>query len=155
MLPPASSSKFTNLADPVFRLTMMRDCIRAVQAPGDLWYPLLNLISTFIDGLASGPKGGTRAAYVRYLKAHFPDLCSAVGAETFYERYRNAAVHEFSLKAGYAIGRDSGLKGAYTDTQLISDTGETITLLNIDRLVSDFLSHVEGLLARAKTRKAP
>ena len=100
-------------------------------------------------------KGGTRAAYVRYLKAHFPDLCSAVGAETFYERYRNAAVHEFSLKAGYAIGRDSGLKGAYTDTQLISDTGETITLLNIDRLVSDFLSHVEGLLARAKTRKAP
>ena len=129
MLPPASSSKFTNLADPVFRLTMMRDCIREVQAPGDLWYPLLNLISTFIDGLASGPKGGTRAAYVRYLKAHFPDLCSAVGAETFYERYRNAAVHEFSLKAGYAIGRDSGLKGAYTDTQLISDTGETTTLL--------------------------
>jgi hypothetical protein len=133
---------------------MMRDCIRAVQAPGHLWYPLLNLISTFIDGLASGPKSGTRAAYVSYLKAHFPHLCSAVGADTFYEKYRCATVHEFSLKTGYAIGRDSGLKGVYADTQLISDTGEKITVLNIDRLASDFLSHVEGLLARAKTRGA-
>ncbi len=127
---------------------MMRDCVRAVQAPGNLWYPLLNLITTFIDGLTSGPKGGTRAAYVSYLKAHFPDLCVAVGAEVFYENYRNVAVHEFGLKPGYAIGRNTGLKGAYADTQLIRDTGVQVTVLNIDRLLADFLAHVEGLLAR-------
>lgn len=155
MLPSASSSQFANLADPGFRLTMMRDCIGAVQAPGHLWYPLLNLISTFIDGLASGPSGGTRTAYVNYLKAHFPELCAAIGADTFYEKYRCAAVHEFGLRTGYAIGRDSGLKGVYADTQLICDTGETITVLNIDRLTSDFLTHVEGLLTQEKTSEAP
>ena len=155
MLPPATSSEFANLANPTFRLTMMRDCVRAVQAPGHLWYPLLNLIATFIDGLASGPKGGTRAAYLSYLKAHFPDLCAAVGAKVFYENYRNAAVHEFGLKPDYAIGRDSGLNGAYVDTQLIRDTGAQITVLNIDRLVADFLAHVEGLLVRTQGGTTP
>jgi hypothetical protein len=148
-------SDAANLADPKFRLTMMRDCIRAVQAPGTLWYPLLNLIATFIDGLASGPKGGTRAAYLNYLKSHFPDLCAALGAEVFYDKYRNAAVHEFGLKASYAIGRDSGLKGAYVDTQYFKDAGVQMTVLNIDRLAADFLAHVEALLARASTAKAP
>jgi hypothetical protein len=155
MLPPALSSDFANLADPVFRLTMMRDCIRAVQAPGTLWYPLLNLVATFIDGLASGAKSKTHAAYINYLKAHFPDLCHAVGADVFYENFRSAAVHEFGLKPGYAIGRDSGLRGAYADKQVIVETGQEIVVLNIDRLVSDFLAHVEDLLAQTRSGKAP
>jgi len=155
MLPPTSAAEFANLADPVFRLTMMRDCVRAVQAPGHLWYPLLNLVATFIDGLASGPKGGTRAAYIAYLTAHFPALCRAISADVFYDNYRNAAIHEFGLKPGYAIGRDTGLKGAYVDTQAIQETGAQVTVLNINRLVADFLSHVGGLLVQAQSGKAP
>ena len=129
---------------------MMRDCIRAVQAPGTLWYPLLNLVATFIDGLASGKKGETRDAYIGYLTKNFPDLCAALGAVIFYENYRNAAVHEFGLKPGYAIGRDSGLKGAYVGSQRFSDTGEQVTVLNIDRLTADFVAHVDVLLACTK-----
>ena len=155
MLPPASSSEYANIGDPVFRLTMMRDCIKAVQVPGDLFYPLLNLVSTFIDGLASGTKGKTKAAYIGYLENHFPNLCSAIGAKTFYENYRCAAIHEFGLKSGFAIGRASGLNGKYADTQVIKDSGQRITVLNVDLLVKDFLKHVEQLLGQAKSTKAP
>ena len=112
-------------------------------------------MATFIDGLASGPKGGTRAAYIAYLKANFPALSGAIGAEVFYDNYRNAAVHEFALMPGSAIGRDSGLKSAYVDTQVIRETGAQVTVLNIDRLVADFLSHVEGVLVQARAGKAP
>jgi hypothetical protein len=155
MLPPASIAEIANLGDPVFRLTMMRDCVCAVQAPGHLFYPLLNIISTFIDGLASGAKGNTKAAYLAYLEKHFPDLCAAIGAEKFYISYRCAAVHEFGLKPGFAIGRGFGLGGKYLETQNVPESGDVVTVLNIDRLVNDFLSHVEHLLVEARVGKAP
>ena len=117
---------------------MMRNCIRAVQTPGDLHFPLLNLVSTFIDGLASGASGGTKAAYLKYLERYFPDLCSSLGAEVFYAKYRCAAVHEFGIKPPYGIGRGSGMGGNYVETQVLEDLNHEITLLNIDRLVEDF-----------------
>lgn len=155
MLEAVSFAEMANLADPVFRLTIMRDCIRAVQAPGHLFYPLLNLLSTFIDGLASGAKGDTKPAYISYLKTHFPDLCAALGAETFYTNYRCAAVHEFGLKRGFAIGRDQDLSGKYVGTKVILESGQQLTLLNIDRLVRDFLAHIEQLLAQARVSITP
>ena len=133
----------------------MKESVNAVYERGNLWYPLLNLVATFIDGLASGPKGGTRPAYIQYLETNFPQLCLALGAATFYENYRNAAVHEFSLKPGYAIGRDSGMKGQYVDTQLLTDIGTQQIVLNIDRLVADFVGHVDLLLSYAARHKAP
>jgi hypothetical protein len=131
----------------------MRDCIKAVQVPGDLFYPLMNLVFTFIDGLASGTKGRIKATYLIYLEAHFPDICSVIGAKTFYENYRWAAIHEFGLKSGYAIGRDSSLNCKYADTQVMKDTGQRITVLNVDRLVGNFLKHVVQLLGQAKPTK--
>ena len=154
MLPPASTVEIVNIADPVFRLTTMRDTVRAVQAPGVLFYSLLNLVSTFIDGLVS-PVGQTKVQYTAYLERHFPDLSAALGAEVFYLQYRCAAIHEFGLKAGYAIGRDHGMGGKYVATQAVRETGQVNTILNIDRLVVDFLSHVEQLLLQASGHKAP
>jgi len=155
MLPPASIVEIANIGDPVFRLRMMRDTVRAVQARGDLFYPLLNLVSTFIDGLVSAPVGQTKGGYIAYLTKHFPDLSAELGAEVFYLQYRCAAVHEFGLKSGYAIGRDHGMNGKYVETQPISETGQTNTILNIDRLVTDFLSHLDQLLLQASSNKAP
>lgn len=155
MLPPTSIAEAANLADPVFRLTMMRQCILAVQADGSLWYPLLNLVATFLDGLASGPSGGTKTAYLAYVEKHFPDLSAAIGAKVFYDKYRNAAVHEFGLKEGYAIGRNSGLSGKYTALQPFHETDSSVTVLNIDRLVSDFLAHLNQLLAEHHAGTAP
>jgi hypothetical protein len=83
------------------------------------------------------------------LKVNFPDLCSSLGAEVFYAKYRCGAVHEFGMKEGLAIGRDSGMKGAYVETQDIADLKRQNTVLNIDRLVHDFLKHLDNLLTHA------
>ena len=149
MLPPTDSSQLVNIGDPKVGLAQMRDCIRAVHARGDLHFALLNLVSTFIDGLSGGPPSNTKKAYLDYLAQNFPELCASLGAEVFFSNYRCKAVHEFGLKEGFAIGRDSGLHGAYVDTQLVTDLNRQNTVLNIDRLVQGFLTHLEGLIARA------
>lgn len=153
MKPEASLSEIQWSGELAFRYRMMREVVESVEQKGTLFMPLLNLIATFIDGLALGPKGGTKKAYLAYLRNHFPDLCSALSAEVFYNSYRNKAVHEFDLKQGYGIGRDSGMHGAYSGTQRIKETGEAITVLNIDRLVQDFLSHIR--LLEQNLRKTP
>lgn len=145
MKPEASIHEIQSSGDPAFRYRMMREVVEAVEARGTLFMPLLNLVSTFIDGLASGAPGNTKKAYLAYLEAQFPDLCKALGAEVFYSKYRCGAVHEFNLKDGFGIGRDSGMLGAYSGTQTIKDTGQEVTILNIDRLVIDFLAHVRSL----------
>jgi hypothetical protein len=147
-LPAASLAEFANIADSRFRLEMMHKCVLAVRDAGDLHYPLLNLISVFIDGLVAAPKGQARAMYSQYLKTHFPSLCRALPAEVFYEHYRCKAVHEFGLGTGFAIGRDSGLKGEYVARQNVRELGQTVTILNIDRFALDFLAHVEFLIQR-------
>jgi len=147
-----SITKIQNTGDPEFRYRMMRKVIETVSAKGTLHMPLLNLVTTFIDGLASGPSGASKGAYLDYLKAHFPNLCAAIGAEVFYSKYRNAAVHEFSLKKGFGIDRDAAMGGAYCDTQTVKETGLELTVLNIDRLVADFLAHVKSLEAKLKEK---
>jgi hypothetical protein len=145
MLQPATSAETASPRDPTIRLRMMQECVNAVYARGALRYPLLNLVTAFIEGLAA--QGGTRVAYIGYLEAHFPELCRTVGAERFYDHFRKETVYDFTLKPGYALGRDAGMMGRYVDTQLLTDTGERQVVLNIDRLVADFLAHVDRLLA--------
>jgi hypothetical protein len=143
---------YANLADPAFRLAMMRRSVAALLGEGSLWYPLLNVIATYIDGLASGPKGGTKAAYLQYLANNLPGLNAAVGAQSFYDNFRNAAVHEFSLKPGFAIGRDFGMPGIYASVQQVPDVPGKTLVLNIDLLAKEFLAHLDSLLAKHATR---
>jgi hypothetical protein len=146
---------FANLANPSFRLGMMQRCVATIHAEGSLWYPLLNVISTFIDGLASGPRGGTRAAYLAYVKTNMPSLDGAVGAEVFYDNFRNAAVHEFSLKPGYAIGRDAGLQGKYAEKQQVAGVADPVLVLNIDMLHQEFSAHLGNLVGAVGGKSAP
>ena len=142
-----SLTEIQQSGDPAFRFAMMRKVIEAVRKEGELYMPLLNLVSTFIDGLASGQPGATKPAYLNYLQTHFPDLCASIGAEVFYTNYRCGAVHEFSLKKGFGIERGEKMPCDYVDTKTIKETGEQITVLNIDRLIDDFLSHIKSLEA--------
>jgi hypothetical protein len=155
ILPPTSIADAANIADPELRFGQMTESVRAIRDGGTLWYSLLNMISAYIDGLASGSKGGTRSANIKYLEAHFPALNGALGAEVFYENYRNATIHEFGLRPGYTIGRDSGLGRDYVARQAIKETGGTLVVLNIDRHASDFLAHVEYLRQSAGGKNAP
>ncbi len=140
-----SLTEIQQSSDPAFRYSMMRKVIEAVRKEGELYMPLLNLVTTFIDGLASGQPGETKVAYLNYLQKQFPDLCSAIGAEVFYANYRCGAVHEFDLKKGFAIERREKMPSAYVDTKTIKETGDQITILNIDQLVDDFMAHIKSL----------
>jgi len=136
--------------DREFRYRMMRQTIEAVGAPGILWMPLLNLVATFIDGLASGPSGASKKETLEYLQKHFPGLCAALGAEVFYSKYRNKAVHEFGIGKGFAIALRNEIGDAYVDQVADKITHEELTGLNIERLVEDFLAHIQSLEASLK-----
>lgn len=154
-LPPASITQAANIAEPALRLEQMAKSVEALRGEGTLWYSLLNMIAAYIDGLASGPKGGTRAAYIAYVEKHFPALSAELGATVFYENYRNATIHEFGLRPGYAIGRDSGMGGHYVAVQPMVETEQDVLVLNIDRLALDFEAHIEALKLSAGIKHAP
>jgi len=140
-----SLAEIQQSGDPAFRYAMMRKVIEAVRKEGELYMPLLNLVTTFIDGLASGQPGGTKIAYMNYLQTHFPELCAAIGSEIFYINYRCGAVHEFNLKKGFGIERGEKMLGTYVDTKTIKETSDQLTILNIDRLIDDFIAHIRSL----------
>ncbi len=125
----------------------MRETVSQLHAHGELWFPLLNVVATFIDGLARGKSGESKKAYIEYLEKHFPELCKDLGAEVFYKSFRCAAVHEFGVRPPYALWRDADMNGKYIET--VKYGNEEWTTLNIDRLVRDFLNHVALLEKQA------
>jgi hypothetical protein len=137
------STQVAAVNDPDFRTRMMKLTIQQVMAHGELFVPLLNLISTFIDGLAAGASGQSKMAYLDYLQKNFPDLCAALGAEVFYQSFRNKAVHEFAIKPPYCLWREPAMEGKYVDT--VEVDGTEWHPLNIDRLTCDFLNHIDQL----------
>ncbi len=94
---------------------------------------------TCIDGLALPARNQVKADIVAFIKANMANLDALVGAEDFYTNFRCAAVHEFSVKAPYLIGRGE-VDGPYL-TDLPSDTNRKI--LNFDRFVSDVINLLE------------
>jgi hypothetical protein len=143
-----------NLADPEFRLSMMRDTVVALRDQGTLWYPLLNVIATLIDGLASGRKGGTKVAYLKYINANLPMLAEQVGAELFCKHFRNPTIHQYALADGFAIGRNSEMPGMYLSSHHIPRLESSLTVLNIELLVQEFLSHLDELLHQHRSQNA-
>lgn len=140
---------YANLADPRFRLQMMRDTVIALRDANTLWYPVLNVITALIDGLASAPRGKTRAAFIAYVESNLPKLHADVGAERFYENFRNPAIHEYGLRGNHAIGRNVGMAGRYYEPQTVPGIPGMTNVLNIDMLIEEFLTHLDALIARA------
>ena len=139
-----SNKGITNIGDREFRTRMMAKVVAHVKKHGKLHVPLLALVSCFIDGLAKGAKGKTKKAYIDYLEKHFPELCKELGAEIFYTKFRCGTIHEFSIKKGYGIARDSYMKDSYVKS------ADNVLWLNIDKLVDDFLAHIEKIRPKKK-----
>ncbi len=137
------SSTVTNIADPAVRVEMMRSAIHLLRANPDLGFVLVSLIAAFIDGLAKGAPGKTRSAYLTYLKANFPELCQSIGAEVFYSHIRNAGIHEFAPRPPLALARNAELPGQYCEMREMD--GAEWTVVNVDRIVDDFLAHLDQL----------
>jgi hypothetical protein len=140
-----SASPLFNVADPSSKRRLMREAVAALEPNPDLAFVLLHVVSAFIDGLAAGAKGDTKAAYLKYLKANFPALCKAIGAEVFYTHIRSKAVHEFALLPPLALVHSSALADptSYVETVIIDD--KEWTLVNLEKVVADFRSHLDAL----------
>ena len=54
-------------------------------------------------------------------------------------------MHEFRVKGGFAIGRQSSMGSQYISEITIKETGDKLVSLNIDRLVDDFLKWVTNV----------
>ena len=118
---------------------MMRETVVLLQERPDLGFVLMSLVAAFIDGLAKGKPSHTREAYLEYLKNHFPTLCTELGAETFYAHFRSCAIHEFAPRPPFAVGH--GGAGEYLSHS--EAEGRQWSVLNVDRLVADFLAHLD------------
>jgi hypothetical protein len=138
-----SASPLFNVAEPSSKRRLMREAVEALEPNPNLGFVLLHMVSAFIDGLAAGAKGDTKAAYLKYLQTNFPALCQAIGAEVFYTHIRSKAVHEFALLPPLALAHSSDLAdpAAYVETVMID--GKEWTLVNLEKVVADFRSHLD------------
>jgi hypothetical protein len=136
-------SVVTNIADPAVRSAMMRATVELLRTRPDLGFVLVSVVAAFIDGLAKGKPGETRSAYLAYMRTNFPDLCQSIGAEVFYAHIRNAGIHEFAPRPPFALAPDSALGGKYCETRELN--GAEWTVVNADRIVNDFLAHLDNV----------
>ena len=139
------STRVFNIADPPNKHRLMRESLSALEPNPDLGFVAIHLVAAFIDGLASGPAGGTRDAYLEYLRHNFPDMCRAIGAEMFYSHIRNKAVHEFAVLPPFGLAHSNDLSdpSAHTESRLID--GKQWILINVERVLADFRSHLDSL----------
>jgi hypothetical protein len=139
-------SVVTNIADPAVRRSMMRSTVELFRTRPELGFVLVSVVAAFIDGLAKGKPRETRGTYLAYLKENFPDLCESIGAEVFYSHIRNAGIHEFAPRPPFALAPNSALGGEYCETRELN--GAEWTIINADRIVNDFLAHLDQLAKR-------
>jgi hypothetical protein len=125
----------------------MRETLQTLESNPDLGFVLMHLVAAFIDGLAAGPKGNTKSAYLQYLKTNFPNLCQALGAEVFYSKIRSKAVHEFALAPPLALAHASRLTDPTAYVETVTRDGQELLLVNLEKLVADFRAHLDTLEA--------
>jgi hypothetical protein len=147
-MPPSLKQQIMKENIPVFNISdldnkvlVMRTAIDVLSRTPSMGIIVTHLISTFIDSLAYYHK----MSFEEYLNAHFPDVCTSIGADKFRTHIRNKAVHELAVKPpiglAYSFQLDNG--EAYTEETEIN--GQNWTLLNVDRLAKDFLEHLKTL----------
>lgn len=101
----------------------------------EYFVPALCVMACAIDALVAK---GEKPRYLIALKDNFPELCSELGALVFYEKYRNGSAHLLAPLKGFAISRESEMKGQYAIEIKVKETKKQMTSLNIDRFYRDF-----------------
>ncbi len=102
---------------------------------------LFCLICLYIDCLS----GGEKTKYINTLTQHFPKLTTVIAPHTFYEKFRNGAIHRFAPMPGYGIAENHEIGGEYIATVQLEGQSSTIDALNIDRFYSDFLVYLDQI----------
>lgn|ERR1700687_3170006 len=117
-----------------------------------VYLSLSTVIMCCIDALAAGTGNATYGKFEKFVKQHFPDLCSALdqlcpkekGSRVLYNQFRNGFAHLRAPKVDYAIAEDHELDGAWADRVEVDGVGQFVAI-NIDRLSRSFLQLLDTL----------
>jgi hypothetical protein len=134
-----------NIAEKKNKVHLMKKAIQTLSKNPDMGFVVAHLTSSFIDELVSATSGKTKEPYMKYLKDNFPDLCESLDAEMFYKYLRCKAIHEFALKPPLALAHSDEFDDENSFTEKKEIDGEEWIFLNVDRLVKDFLAHLDTL----------
>src|SRR5262245_52052601 len=134
-----------DIADAANKRRLLRQAIAELENSPDMGFVVLHMIAAFIDGLASGRVDGTKRAYLAYMQANFPQLCQGIGAETFYSQVRCKAVHEFALAPPLALAHSRMLQDPSAFVESVTKDGRQWTLVNLQRVVAEFVRHLDAL----------
>lgn len=110
------------------------------------------LILCFLDALASPGRDSSRGDFEAYLGAHFKALINELApfsspktpGHLLYDSFRNGLLHRLTIKGSFALARDNEVSGSHVAEVAVPGHGKRIAI-NIDKLVSGFLSHLESL----------
>ena len=89
------------------------------------------------------------------LANNLPGLNAAVGAQSFYENFRNAAVHEFSRSPALQSVVIPACQASMLSVQQVHGVPGKTLVLNIDLLAEEFLAHLDALLANLRRVRDP
>ena len=130
-----------NLADHNTKLQLMKVAVETLSKNPDMGIVVAQLICTFIDSLATT----SHYLFHQYLENFFPELDKSIGFDLIWKNLRNKAVHEFAIKPplGLAQSQQFDNKNDYKVEKEID--GQTWIFLNVDKLTSDFLEHLESI----------
>jgi hypothetical protein len=101
-----------------------------------------------------------RGKFERFIKKHFPDLCSLLdsvwpgrkGANVLYDKFRNGFAHNRGPKSNFVIVEDHEVEGDWAG-RFPSLYGRPVGI-NVDRLAKEFLTLLDQL-ERSQSSNVP
>ena len=130
-----------DIADHNNKIQIMKVAVETLSKNPDMGIVVALLICTFIDSLAET----SHSMFYKYLEDHFPDLEKEIGFLMISKHLRNKTVHKFAFLPPLALAHSQMFddKNDYKKEEEIK--GQKWILLNVDRLIKDFLEHLEEI----------
>jgi hypothetical protein len=137
----------------------MRDDVKLL-LENKRYLALTTVIMCCLDALAAGSGEARPSKFERYMKKHFPDLCTRLdsvrpgrrGANVLYDKFRNGFAHNRGPKPSFVIAEDHEVEGEWAGR--FPDLDGQPVGINVDRLAKEFLTLLDQL-ERSRVANVP
>src|SRR5437016_8451910 len=133
-----------HIRDPKNFYAAMRDDVELL-LKNKRYLALTTVIMCCLDALSAGSGDADRGKFERFIKKHFPDLCSLLdsvwpgrGANVLYDKFRNGFAHNRGPKPNFVIVEDHEVEGDWAG-RFPSLDGQPVGI-DVDRLAKEFLT---------------